>query len=121
MADVAPEFRSAHAFQAGRPNQFERQSRLRHQLRFHPAFRSDNHDAFFPFPRPASVPAPQPFPRDGERRENVAARAAAGNQQILRVRRSASLRIRAHVSSACWLMFRSTPVANSITSRLDPP
>src|SRR4029077_14340524 len=102
-----------HAFQPGRANCFERQPGLRHKFCLEPAFGSDNHH--FPFSsNPAFarfVPAPQPFARNGDSWKNVTTGAAARDQQIF-------LRVPAHDSSACWLMFNSTPVANSIPIKL---
>ena len=75
LRSVAREFHPADALESRRANRLERKPGLGHQARFNPALRSDEHDFPFSFPR-------HPFPRDGQRRKNVAARAAAGDQQF---------------------------------------
>src|SRR5580704_10835796 len=111
LCQVARQFRSAHAFQARRANRFQRQAGLRHEPGFHSGFGSDEHNATFSFRH-----TPQPFPRHGDGGKYVAAGAAACNQQAFTC--GAACR---HVSSACWLMFNSTPVANNMLNRLEPP
>jgi len=105
---VAKKLCSADSLQTRHADCFERQPGLRHQPRFHSALGSYDHDASFSFGLAA-----KPFTRNGNRRENVPAGAAAGNQQ--------TVCILLHISSACWLMFKSTPVANNIKIKLDPP
>ena len=117
---VAQQFHPADALQSRRANRFERQPGLRHQSCFDSALGSHEHDL------PLSVTAAARLVRRAAAilarrpcRKHVAARAAAGDQQRLHVGRVCIARLTS--SSACWLMFKSTPVANSITSKLDPP
>ncbi len=101
-------------------------SGLRHQFCFHSALGSYDHDAAYSFRL-----APEPFSRDSNGGKNVPASAAACDQQILGPRAAGGDVARgdfgfsrdgcSHVSSACWLMFNSTPVANNMANRLDPP
>ncbi len=101
FAMLRANFNPSDTLESRRANRFQRKPRLRHQASFDPAFCSGEHDFSFPAPR-------HPFAGHGQRGEYVPARAASCNQQL-------------HDQSACWLMFKRIPVANSITSRLDPP
>jgi hypothetical protein len=115
--DIPDEFHPTNAFESRGADGLKWKPGLRHQTGFNSALGSDEHYFSFLSPR-------YPFQGDGQRGENVSARAASRNQQ-----RQIALPCFRHMAlpgcvpaySACWLIFRSTPVAASITRRLEPP
>ena len=108
--NVLQERHAAKSLPARRANHLERETRRRNEFLFQAALCPDEEQPS----RPAS--------RDSHSR----ATASAGNTcppvpppAISSSKCCLTPRRRDH--SACWLIFRSTPVARSITSRLDPP
>ena len=122
---VAQQFCAAHAFQARRANRFERQPGLRHQLCFQSRvrFRQSRLAVLLGYRLRLLISAPEPFLRYSHRRENVSAGAAARDQQISLHPGSSHPR---HLHPRSRLVrvladVQSTPVANSMPSRLEPP
>ena len=121
IAALRRNFVAADSLQPRHADRFQRQSGLRHQFRFHPALGSHDHDASSPSGSRRAILAPPPWPEKHARRcrrpQSVNFGSAGASRTALAARRCRC----AHVSSACWLIFNSTPVANSIPIRLDPP
>ncbi len=126
--DVAQELHAADSLEPGDAQSLKQQPCGRHELRFHSALCPHKHH----FPLSIFSWPAEPFFRNSQRRKNVPARSATCNQQFHKPDRFKSPAASKHShftsakvfkrqSLACWLMFRSTPVARSIANKLEPP
>src|SRR6202030_2866680 len=73
--NIVNKLRRTHTLESRRANQFKLESRFGHQPRFDSSLRANENDF-------SCFIAPEPFPRDGDRGNDVASGAAARNQQF---------------------------------------